>query len=129
MCDKFTLNWLRGSVLKIKIHENAYLQLSDLYELQRHKIQLTRNEPHAILYISPQLGNLSREGREFAASKEASLNTIAKAVVTANLGMRILVGLYITVNKPVLPHRSFANEEDALQWLHEMLAAKGIKQA
>jgi len=101
--------------------------MNDLIEMQQHKINLTKKQAHAQLFISPQLGNISKEGREYAATAEVSLNAVAKAIVTANMGMRILVNFFMTMNKPALPHRSFSKEADACKWLHEMLIKNQVR--
>lgn len=102
--------------------------MKDLKEFKRQKIELTKDQPHALLFLAPRLGNLTKEGREYAATAEASVNAVAKAIVTFNLGMRILVDFFLVVNKPKLPHKSFANEQDALKWLNEMLRKKMSEQ-
>lgn len=124
MCTKFTLELLTGNVVRITIHENAFLDMEDLKELKRHKSELTKDCPHVLLFLAPRLGNLTKEGREYAATAEASINAVAKAIVTFNLGMRILVDVFLLINKPSLPHKSFSNEQDALRWLQEMLSKK-----
>lgn len=126
--EKYTLELLTGNIVRIHIHENAFLDMEDLKEFKSHKTELTKNQPHALLFLAPQLGNLTKEGREYAASAEASVNAVAKAIVTFNLGMRILVDFFLIVNKPRLPHRSFSNEQEALQWLQEMLLTKKLSE-
>ncbi len=126
VCDKYTLELLAGNIVRIRIHENAFLDMADLKELKRLKIELTKDQPHVMLFLAPRLGNLTKEGREYAATAEASVNAVAKAIVTFNLGMRILVDFFLIINKPKLPHRSFSNEQEALRWLREMLPQKNV---
>lgn len=101
------------------MHENVYMDVDDIKEIQVHKTKMIANVRHCVLFITPQFGNVSRGAREYAALPEASYNTIAKAIIAKNLGMRILINFFMVVNKPATPHRSFTNLEDALKWLNE----------
>lgn len=119
--EKFTISWLDGNVLEIVIKEKAYLDVDDIKEIQIHKTKLTQNKTHGILFITPQFGNISKEGRAYSASPAASINCIAKAVIAPNLGMKILANFFITFDRPCVPHKVFRTETEALIWLSGLL--------
>lgn len=119
--DKFTISWLEGDIFKIVVHDGAYGDLEDMREIQFHKARMTHNRRHGVLLISPLLGSLSKEARAYMATEESSINTLCRALVARNLGMRILINLFMRINKPGIPHKAFTNEAEATLWLVEQL--------
>ena len=124
VCSRFTLYWLSGEVFKIQIHENAFLEEEDIRELQFHKARMTKNARHCVLFVTPRFGNLSKEARAYAASNEASINCIAKAVITPNMGMRIFSNMFVAINKPKVPHKVFGAEKEGLEWLDKTVSGE-----
>lgn len=120
---KLTLSWLKGSVLKIQGKEGVHIDLEDAREISRLKQLWSEGKPHGVMLVSPQLGNVSREVRDYLAREESSRNTVCRAIVASNMGMRLLTSLFMSVNKPKIPHKVFSNEADALVWLTSNLNA------
>lgn len=119
--EKFTISWIEPGIIRIAVHENVHLEFDDVKEIQIHKSELSKNRKHGVLFITPRFGNISRDAKAYLASPEASLNCIAKAAITANLGMRLLVNFFISVNKPPIIHRAFNEEEKGKKWLLEKI--------
>lgn len=114
---KYSIFWIQSSILKIHVHENAYLELEDIQEIQIYKAQLTKNQPYGVLFITPNFGNISKEAKEFLASEKGCKNAIAKAVVLSNLGTKIIYNSFIKFNKPIVIHKAFTHEKTAMEWL------------
>jgi len=113
------VSWLRGDVFEIVIKDNSFVDVDEFKEIQIYKTKMTQNKMHGVLFITPGFGNVSKEALEYAASPEASMNCIAKALIAPSLGMKILSNFFIVFNKPVVKHRVFSGIEDGLIWLQE----------
>lgn len=119
---KAIVSLLDKDIIEIKITEHALIEEEEIKKFQEAKRTLVGNLPHYILFITPKVGIITKEAREAAAAPEANVNALAKAVVFSNLGMRILANFFITVNRPVVPHKAFATKEEALKWLNKLIA-------
>ncbi|MBK9190674.1 MAG: hypothetical protein IPM77_03730 [Crocinitomicaceae bacterium] len=124
--EKFTVSWLEGNIFEIKIKEKAYLDVDDIKEIQIHKAMLTQNQMHGVLFVSPQFGNISKEGRAYSASPAASINCVAKAVIAPNMGVKILANFYLSFDRPVVPHKIFTSVTEAIKWLGDRLDEENI---
>jgi len=112
-----TLSILEGAIYKINILEGAEVNQEDVEYIQKTGIELTENRRHYVLFIAPKFGSISNDARKYSATAEASTNVICRAIVVPNLGMRIIANFFIQRNKPVVEHKIFLKEEDALEWL------------
>ncbi|MDZ4663359.1 MAG: hypothetical protein SGJ15_00640 [Bacteroidota bacterium] len=120
---KCTIYLLKGDIVKIVPHENIEMDVKDLEEIQKIKFELFGNRKYAVMFVTPDMGVMTKEGREFASGPLVNRNAVAKAVVIKNLGMRMMSSFFIKFNKPVVEHRLFENEEEAIQWLRSRLNA------
>jgi hypothetical protein len=121
-CAKYKVSWLEGNVFKIDVNESAFLELDDIREIQMHKAQLTKGALYCVLFVCPHFGNLSKECREYLALPETNVNAVAKAVITPNMGTRMLTDFFILVNKPPVLHKAFSNISEAHEWMAEQMA-------
>ena len=119
--EKFTVSWLEGNVLRIDVHESAFLELEDIQEIQMHKALMTKGALYCVLFVCPHFGNLSKESREYLALPETNVNAVAKAVITPNLGTRMLTDFFILVNKPPVLHKAFSDIAAAHEWMAEQM--------
>jgi hypothetical protein len=126
--EKFTVSWLEGNVFKVDVHESAFLELDDIREMQMHKAQMTKGSMYCVLFVCPHFGNLSKESREYLALPETNMNAVAKAVITPNMGTRMLTDFFILVNKPPVLHKAFSNVEAAFSWMAEQMSNALAKQ-
>ncbi len=120
--EKFTVSWLEGNVFRIDVHESAFLELEDIQEIQMHKALMTKGALYCVLFVCPHFGNLSKESREYLALPETNVNAVAKAVITPNMGTRMLTDFFIVVNKPPVLHKAFSTIETANKWMAEQMA-------
>ena len=73
------------------------------------------------LIIFEKFVQVDKESREYTASEEANIYTIAEALVIKSSALKIVGNFYIQVNKPTRPTKIFTNEEDATKWLKTFL--------
>ena len=122
--DKFIIYILDDKIIKIVTKEHTEIEVEDILKLQEAKYKLIGDKKHCVLFIPPRSGVMSKEARETASGEIANKNALAKAVVFKNLGMRIFINFFIRVNKPIVEHKIFENENDALEWLYTMYDLK-----
>lgn len=122
--DKYSINWHSPGIFQVDVHENAFLELEDILEIQTYKRHLTQGNPYVVLFVAPRFGNISKEAKSFLASDEGCKGAIAKAVVLTNLGGRIIYNYFITHFKPKVIHRAFNEKEKAMLWLNQKMSRK-----
>lgn len=126
--EKYSVSWLEGNIFRIDVHESAFLELEDIQEIQMHKALMTKGALYCVLFVCPHFGNLSKESREYLALPETNVNAVAKAVITPNLGTRMLTDFFILVNKPPVLHKAFSDLTTAYEWLAEQMESALDKQ-
>jgi hypothetical protein len=120
---KATIYLLKGDIVKMVPHENIEMTEKDLEDIQRVKFSLVGNRKYAVLFVTPTMGVMTKEGRVFASGELVNRNAVAKAIVIQNLGIRMMASFFIKFNKPVVEHRIFDKEEEAIAWLRSRLDA------
>lgn len=115
-----TVSLLENNIIKLKIKEHSLIDVDDIKEMQVAKRNLIGDKKHTILFVTPRLGSMTREARDYSASPEVNLNAIAKAVVLNGLTMRIIANFFIHYNKPPVEHRVFETEKEAFEWLQTL---------
>lgn len=115
---KATIYLLKGDIVKMVPHENIEMDVKDLEEIQKIKFELVGDRKYGVIFVTPDMGVMTKEGRAFASGPLVNKNAVAKAVVIKNLGMRMMTSFFIKFNKPLVEHRIFEKEEEAIQWLH-----------
>jgi hypothetical protein len=115
--DKFTLSWIQGNIFRVDVHESAYLNVDDIREIQKYKADLVKDELYCVLFVCPHFGDLTKESREYLAMPETNQNAVAKAIITPNIGTRMLTDFFISVNKPPVIHKAFSDIPAAYKWM------------
>lgn len=122
--EKYCISWIDDFIFRVDVLERAFIELEDIQQIQIHKQHLTQGAPYCVLFVCPKFGNLSREAREFLARPEANRGALGKAVITPNLGIRMLYDFFMAMNKPPVPHKAFTELADAMTWMKEQRAKK-----
>ncbi len=114
---------LKGDIVKMVPNENIEMDEKDLEQIQKIKFEMVGDRKYAVLFVTPAMGVMTKEGRAFASGELVNRNAVAKAIVIQNLGIRMMASFFIKFNKPVVEHRIFDNEKDAIAWLRSRLDA------
>ncbi len=114
---------LKGDIVKMVPNENIEMDVKDLEEIQKIKFEMVGERKYAVLFVTPSMGVMTKEGRAFASGALVNRNAVAKAIVIQNLGIRMMASFFIKFNKPVVEHRIFDKEEEAIAWLRSRLDA------
>lgn len=124
--QKLTICLLPDNMIKMIIKEQSVIDLNDVKEIQNIKRELVGEEEHTVLFITPKMGTMTREARDYSSSQEVTKNALGKAIVLNGLAIRIITNFFINFNKPAVEHRAFENEKDATEWLRSLKGARSL---
>jgi hypothetical protein len=72
--------------------------------------------------------SITKEARKLSASTEYSSHIGAVAVLISYLPTRFIAELYLKINKPVVPTKTFTDRDAAITWLEEQMPLTGTAQ-
>ncbi len=119
--DKFEVMLLEDGIIENFIKPMKHVDLVDIVQLKEANKSLANGKPYTVLVVSGHLASISKEAKELTASKEFAQNTIAKALICDSLGSKLVVNLYLKINKPYILTKSFTNKNEAVNWLRSHL--------
>lgn len=80
--------------------------------------KLTKGKKALILNVAGKLTTATKDARDYAATEEGSIYTIADAYVIRSLAQKLIANFYINFHKPLVPTRVFTTESEAVDWLN-----------
>jgi hypothetical protein len=116
---KIRITQLEEGIVENYFLGGEYIEVEDFRELRRENLRLMNGKPYVVLVSADELTSFTKEAREFVASKEFAGITIAKALLIAGLGQRIIGNFYMKVNKPHIKTKLFSDREKAVDWLRQ----------
>lgn len=119
--DKFEVTLLEEGNIENFVKPMKHVEANDIIELKEANKSLAQGKPYTVLVSTGHLASISKEAKELTASKEFAQNTIAKALICDSLGTKLVVNLYLKINKPFIHTKSFTNKNEAVNWLRLQL--------
>ena len=116
-----TVNIYSNGLVESIINEGAYLDVAYLLNGKSRVEQALPGKKIYALSDSPGYYRISREARKLSASKEYSSHIAATAVVVNNAAVKLVLDLYMSIDKPYTPTKAFTKREEALKWLLEKM--------
>ena len=115
---KINEKWIdEQGIVWMKAIEGVHMDLEDLKEDHERSLELMGSHKILVMYDARNHFTISPEGRAFLSAGILNENRIATAVISPNLGVRLLVNFMNAINPPKSPIKMFGNEKDALKWL------------
>jgi hypothetical protein len=118
---------LENDVFIEKVHPNGLVELllkdgqvfdvPHMVQAKKFSTSLIKDRKIALLVSFEGAFYPTREARELLADPGYSSHQGAIAVITKDLGIRLLANLYLRINKPKVPLKVFEKKADALNWL------------
>lgn len=106
-----------SGILRVKIIEGAHVDFESLKKDHETDFILTGHSNVLSLVDARSFFTIAPEAREYAKKEITDKSSLAMAVLTDKIGIRILINGFITINKPKAPIRIFTDEKKALEWL------------
>jgi hypothetical protein len=110
----------RSRILRMKIMEDASIEVEDAIQNYEAASSLTNGEKHLLLVDAQANVYISKETRIYSAQTKPN-SPLAMALVVNSTANRLIGNFYINFNKPKVPTKLFPTEEKALKWLEEFL--------
>jgi hypothetical protein len=101
------------------IKEGAYLEVPYLIKGKERLLRLGYKGKFYVLSEGVGFYRISRAARLLSASSEYSEHIAATAVVTAHVSTKLILDLYLKIDKPKTPTKPFMDRNQALRWLEE----------
>jgi hypothetical protein len=110
----------RSRILRMKIMEDASIEVEDAIQNYEAASSLTNGEKHLLLVDAQANVYISKETRIYSAQTKPN-SPLAMALIVNSTANRLIGNFYINFNKPKVPTKLFPTEEKALKWLEEFL--------
>jgi hypothetical protein len=118
-----TVNIYANGLLESTVHEGAYLDVAYLRDGKTRIEEALKGKKAYVLNDCLGHYRISREARQLSASEQYSSHIAATAVIVNNAAVRLVLDLYMSIDKPYSPTRAFTKREEALKWLLEEMEA------
>lgn len=77
----------------------------------------------SILFVS-SMRSFNKEARDLVSKTTEAAGTPCSAIIMQSTLAKVLVNLFLQINRPAFPTKIFTNKEKATQWIQEIVAAK-----
>lgn len=108
---------LSGSRYVYTIAEGAEICYEDAVEVVAIGSDITKGKKVGALVDIKSTFTITKEAREYFALHANRNQFMAIAVLSNNLASRLIANFYVKINRPEIPTRLFAAEEQAMLWL------------
>lgn len=115
---KINEKWVdENGILWMKVLDGAHIDLPSLIEDSEVNPILTGNKKALAIYDARGFYTMTDEATDYLRSGILNKTRIATAVITDNLGTRLIVNFISRIKKTDSPLKMFKCEETALAWL------------
>ncbi len=119
--DSFIETVHKSALVFLTIKDNVTFDVKEMLEAKKFSTSLLPDKKIYLIVIVEGNFNTSKEARELLANPDYSAHHAAIAVVTKNMGIKLLVQMYIKVNKPKVDIKLFKNEHEAHKWISKAI--------
>lgn len=119
--DVSTISLQEDGIIRMDMHPVEEITVNDQKAIMDVIHEIGGGRSFCNLVVFKQYVNVDEEARQFSASPEGNIYTIADAFVINSVALKLVGNFYMQVNKPVKPTRIFTNEKDAIAWLHTFM--------
>ena len=114
-----TVSLIHPNIVDNTICDYSDIGKNDILKIKEINEELTKGIPYGILVSAGEFSSITKEARELSSSKHFQKKTVAKAIIVASLGQRVVARFYVKVNKPHIRTKIFAERQPALEWLQQ----------
>lgn len=108
-------------IIHLEIKDDVEVAEEDIREMNAAVGKIGEGRKYPNLITVGKYTSVSKEARDFAASEEANIFTLADGYVLHSFHQKILGNFFMKFNKPKVPVRFFTEENEAVEWLKEFL--------
>lgn len=109
--------WDKDGFSREKLLEGADMDVEDVQENVKIRLQLSPGTPHPALIDIRGMHGITKEAREYGTDKLMTDSTTALALVIDNLSERLIGNFFMSFTRPPYPTRLFTSDKEAAKWL------------
>lgn len=111
--------WFENGVVHIVYKPGCVLNINNIKPIVEDRIKVSNEKVSPILIDLRNVVSSDNGTRSYLATPYAEKYLNAGAMLINNEIQRLLMNLYLKIDKPNLPARVFTNREKALAWLEQ----------
>ena len=108
-------------MLELYTHDNHIYEIEHVKENVEVFGKLTNKKGAPVIIIGGSQTSTSSEARKYMASAESLKYSWCEAFVLASLAQKILISIYIRIDKPLVPTKVFRDKDEAAYWCLQFL--------
>ena len=117
--NEFAQVWFENGVVHILYKPGCVLNINNIKLIVEDRITVSNGKTSPILIDLRNLVSSDNATRSYLATPEAERYLCAGAMIINNELQKLLMNLYLKIDKPNLPARVFTSKEKALEWLEQ----------
>lgn len=111
--------WFENGIVHIVYKPGCVLNINNIKPIVEDRIKVSNGRISPILIDLRNVVTSDNAARSYLATPEAERYLNAGAMLITNEIQRLLMNLYLRIDKPNLPAKVFTNKEKALEWLEQ----------
>ena len=111
--------WFENGKVHIVYKRGCVLNINNIKLIVQDRLKVSAGTKGPILIDFRNLVSSDNATRSYLATPEAERYLNAGAILITNEIQRLIMNLYLKIDKPTLPARVFTNREKALEWLEQ----------
>lgn len=100
------------------ILESETVDLSIAKMAVAHRVKLFGDKDYPILVSVKNVKYITKEARDYLASKEGCNKIKAGAILIDSIVMSVIANFFLQISKPLVPTKLFTDRVRAIEWLH-----------
>ena len=113
----FTTTFDPRGFVHTRVRPGAEIQVNDAKENTLKVIAVSGGSNYPILVDLREIKSISKEARDHFSMRGRKPNVTAIAMLVSSPLSRIIGNFFLGLNRPTVPTRMFASEEDGIAWM------------
>lgn len=114
------------NIIRFKLLDDIDIEKKDAEEAIEAINTITQGKKYYLLTETGNNFTASAEAREYMANKIGTTSIVANAIYLKSLPIRLIINVYVKINKPEVPTKVFNSEALALEWLNEQISKQSF---
>lgn len=110
------------NIIRFKLLDDIDIEKKDAEEAIEAINTITQGKKYYLLTETGNNFTASADSREYMANKIGTTSIVANAIYLKSLPIRLIINVYVKINKPEVPTKVFNSEALALEWLNEQIS-------
>ncbi len=106
-------------IIKIKLFDDYDFEKKDAEDIIHAINTISGGKSYYLLTLTGKHFTATTETREYMAGAISSTGIIANAICLSSLPIRLIINVYVRLNKPTVPTKTFNSEVTAIEWIND----------